>query len=64
MREEKATRTPQDNDTREKVTVSIRNMPTDVWYKAGYNCKINKITLSDYVVSLIEKDLEQDTSEQ
>lgn len=59
------TATPNENDINnedKKATVSIRNMRLSLWYKAGYKCKTKGMTLSDYIASLIEKDLEQDTS--
>lgn len=58
--------TQQENDTNnedKKATVSIRNMSLSLWYKAGYKCKCEGQTLSKYVQSLIEKDLENTSYE-
>jgi macrodomain Ter protein organizer (MatP/YcbG family) len=59
------TDTPIENDNNiedRKATVSIRNMSLSLWYKAGYKCKTQGQTLSDYIANLIEKDLEQNPS--
>jgi hypothetical protein len=60
--------TPSNNNTiseeDRKATVSIRNMSLPLWYKAGYRCKCNGVTLSEYVTALIEKDLEDTSNKQ
>ena len=43
----------------EKATVSVRNMDMNGWHKAGYKCKVNGVTLSQYVEALIKLDLKE-----
>lgn len=49
--------TPQDNDSTKTGTVSIRNMPLEVWYKASYVCKLRGERLSDYIARLVTLDV-------
>lgn len=51
----------QDNDTttENKIgTVSIRKMHLHTWYKAGFEAKMNGITIAEYIKRLITEDLE------
>ena len=54
--------TPTENDTNienKTATVSIRKMSLKVWYRAGYHCKLNDITLQEYITELIRNDIEK-----
>lgn len=56
MTENKA-KQPQENSTKEKVTVSIRSMNKQLWIRAGYEAKRQGMTMTQYISKLIEKDI-------
>ena len=44
------------SDTDRKATVSIRNMPLSVWRKARKIAIDKQISMTQYIISLIEQD--------
>ena len=41
------------NTKPDQVTVSIRNMPINIWNMAHANARAKRMTLKDYIISLV-----------
>ena len=49
-------------ETKEKATVSIRNMNLKVWYMGQYLAKLQGVTTANYIETLLMEDWNDKTS--